>query len=174
MAGLPMTCYLYARLERELVRSPTLQRMKKGAKKKVAKKTTAKKKPNAVDPSRLGKTSKLGVSQTWIQVFEGNAKAEKEKRKTDAQISEFMKSEFPDLQVSLFNQVEIARNKYNRGGFHPKDKKGNLVKAKIHSQSHSDDPGHLAGGRGQDDQGSHIADHGHAATHQKNFKSHKK
>lgn len=138
------------------------------------KKTTGNKKATVKNTSPAGKTSKLGVNRTWIQVFERNQEADEKDRLTDLQISEFMKSEFPDLQVSLFDQVEIARNKYNRGGFHPKDKKGNLVKPKIHSHSHCDDQEKLAAGRGQDTQGSHLADQGHAATHQKNFKSHKK
>ncbi|MHC5066002.1 MAG: hypothetical protein ACYTG5_18735 [Planctomycetota bacterium] len=147
---------------------------KKVTKKKVAKKSGAKKKAASKSDPRIGKTSQLSLNKTWIQVFEQNEQVEEGKRLNDAQISEFMKSEFPELQVSLFDQVEIARAKYNRGGFHPKDKKGKLVKAKIHSRAHTDEQHQGDSSRNLDAQASSLADHGRTVTHQRDFKSHKK
>lgn len=108
-------------------------------KKKAAKKTASKAKaaaPPAKAPASVGKTSGVGINETWIRVFEKNQQVEESERLTDEQISEFMKSEFPDLDAKLFDRVQIARGKYNRGGFHKKDKSGNVVRPKIHSEPH--------------------------------------
>ncbi len=123
---------------------------------------------------KTGKTSKLSLNRTWIQVFEKNEQVAKEERLTDEQISQFMKSEFPETQATLFDQIEIARSKYNRGGFHPKDKKGKLVKPKVHSRAHSDDPNQSGSARSLDSQSTGIADQSRTVTHQRDFKSHKK
>lgn len=92
--------------------------------------------PKAKAPAPVGKTSGVGVNETWIQVFEKNEQVEESERLTDEQISQFMKSEFPDLDAKLFDRVQIARGKYNRGGFHKKDKSGNVVRPRIHSEPH--------------------------------------
>ena len=129
------------------MRMPFLGRDKKdgkdAAKKPVAKQPAAKKKaaakppPPPKAPAAVGKTSAVGVSETWIQVFEKNEQAEDGERLTDEQISQFMKNEFPDQDAKFFDRVQIARGKYNRGGFHKKDKSGNVVRSKIHSQAHT-------------------------------------
>lgn len=121
----------------------------------------------------VGKTSGVGVSETWIQVFERNEQAEESERLTDEQISEFMKSEFPDLDSKLFDRVQIARGKYNRGGFHKKDKSGNVVKPKIHSRPYESEGG--ATSRKLHRKEAEVAPKpGPVGKYQKDFKAHKK
>jgi len=149
---------------------------KKAAKKKKAPKEKAPPAPKA--PAPVGKTSGIGVSETWIHVFERNEQGEDGERLTDEQISQFMKSEFPDLDAKLFDRVQIARGRYNRGGFHKKDKSGNVMRPKIHSEPHDPDKG-STGSRGLHPKGAKgdaegEPKRGPVGKFQKDFKSHKK
>ena len=130
-----------------------------------------KKKPAAKAPAPVGATSGVSVSETWIRMFEKNEQVEEPDRLTDAQISEHMKTEFPDVDVKVFDRVEIARNKYNRGGFHRKDKGGKIVRPKVHSKSHAAD-GFAGNARGSGPLG--LSKQGPVGKHQKEYKSHKK
>ena len=120
----------------------------------------------------VGVTSRVGVSETWIRVFEQNEQCDEQDRLTDKQISEFMKSEFPDLDAVTFNRIEIARGKYNRGGFHKKDKSGKVVRPKIHSGPHGSQAGSSARPTSRPPDAVPIKDR--VISHQKDFKSHKK
>ena len=121
----------------------------------------------------VGKTSGVGVSETWVQIFEQNAQRDEEARLTDEQISESMKSEFPDLDSIAFGRVAVARGKYNRGGFHKKDKAGKVVRPKIQSKAHdfAGDSHPAAKNRSRSDT---APVQSRVVTHQKDFKSHKK
>ena len=127
-------------------------------------------------PPVVGATSGVSVSETWIGVFEKNEQVEEGDRRTDEQISEFMKNEFPGTDPKAFDRMEIARGKYNRGGFHKKDKSGRLLRPKIHSRSHAG----LGQGEGDGaDRSSGSAKGGAskketAGKFQRDFKSHKK
>ena len=113
------------------------------------------------------------MSETWVRVFEQNEQNDEDQRLTDEQISEFMKSEFPGVDAVTFDRVEIARGKYNRGGFHKKDAKGRPVKPKIRSRQHGADD--VAGGVARNpskNEGGHITDR--IVAHKRDFKSHKK
>ena len=131
------------------------------------------KKKAAKPPAVVGVTSGVSASATWIQVFERNEQADEKDRLADAQISEFMKSEFPGLDAVTFDRVEIARGKYNRGGFHKKGPKGQVMPPKVHSRAHGSEdaigettrnPSKNAGGQ--------MADR--IVAHKRDFKSHKK
>ena len=163
------------------MRIPFLGPDKKEGAKKAAKKTAAKKKkapkektpPPPQAPPPVGNTSGVGVSETWIQVFERNEQGEKSERLTDEQISQFMKSEFPDLDAKFFDRVQIARGKYNRGGFHKKDKNGNVVRPKIHSQQHTGE-GEAGTRKLHRKTAEAEPKRGPVGKFQKDFKSHKK
>ncbi len=144
------------------------------ASKKKKKEPAAKSAAAEKSKAPVGKTSGVGVGGTWVQVFERNEQCDEEDRRTDEQISEFMKSEFPDLDSASFDRVEIARGKYNRGGFHKKDKGRRVVRPKIHSNQHGDQVGQGGGGRHnpRSSGGSPIKDR--VVSRQKDFKSHKK
>jgi len=92
---------------------------KKKAAKKVAKKTAKKAAPKAKKTTGrvVGKTSGVGVQETWIGIFVTNAKAKKADRMTDVEITAYMKAEFPAKESKVFSQVQGVRNKYNKGGF---------------------------------------------------------
>ena len=124
--------------------------------------------------AQVGVKSGVGVSETWIRVFEQNEQGDEQDRLTDEQISESMKSEFPDLAAVTFDRVEIARGKYNRGGFHKKDKTGKVVRPKIHSTRHGADDGSSAGARpsSRPTDGAPMRDR--VVSQKKDFKSHKK
>ena len=126
-------------------------------------------KPAAV----VGATSGVSVSSTWIQVFERNAEAEAKERLTDPQISDFMKSEFPGVDGVTFDRVEIARGKFNRGGFHRKDPKGRVMRPKIKSEQHGggDHVDAAARNPSKNDSGP-MADR--IVAHKRDFKSNKK
>lgn len=121
----------------------------------------------------LGATSGVSVSQTWILVFERNEAAEAADKLTDSQISEFMKGEFPGLDAVTFDRVEIARGKYNRGGFHKKDAKGRVVRPTIRSHQHGieDDARNSTRNPSKRETGP-MTDR--IIAHKKDFKSHKK
>jgi len=92
---------------------------KKKVEKTVAKKTVAKKEPKAKKSTtrEVGKTSGVGVQETWIKLFAQNEKAKKSARMTDEQIATAMHKEFPGRESKIFDQVQAVRNKYNKGGF---------------------------------------------------------
>ena len=146
------------------------RRGKKKKQKAPVEKGTEAAKPKA----RVGVTSGVGVGETWIRVFERNEQCDQEDRLTDEQISESMKSEFPDLDAVTFDRVEIARGKYNRGGFHKKDKNGKVVRPKIHSNPH----GTQAGSPAADRPGPRPTDAApmkqRVVSTKKDFKAHKK
>jgi hypothetical protein len=151
----------------------TTSAKKKAAKKKVPKENPP---PPPKAPAHVGKTSGVTVNETWIQVFEKNEQVEASKRLTDEQISQFMKSEFPDLDTKLFDRVQIARGKYNRGGFHKKDKSGNVVRPKVHSQPHTSESGQgaAAGRKLHPKEGDAAPKRGPVGKYHKDFKSTKK
>ena len=152
-----------------------LRRGKKNAAPKVKKKKKVEKVAAAAKPSApVGVTSRVGVSETWIRVFEQNEQCDEQDRLTDKQISEFMKGEFADLDAVTFDRVEIARGKYNRGGFHKKDKSGKVVRPKIHSGSHDSQAGSSAGARPTSRPPDAVPIKNRVVSHQKDFKSHKK
>ena len=122
----------------------------------------------------MGVTSRVGVSETWIRVFEQNEQCDEQDRLTDKQISEFMKGEFADLDAVTFDRVEIARGKYNRGGFHKKDKSGKVVRPKIHSRQHGSQAGSSAAARPSSGPLGVGPVKDRVVSHQKDFKSHKK
>lgn len=70
-----------------------------------------------------GRTTGLGVERAWIHAFAENEAAEAVKRKTDAEIAEWMCSEFPNRRTKAFlllragdlTVVQRARTRYNRG-----------------------------------------------------------
>lgn len=146
---------------------------KKKTKKKKKKTPKEKAPPPPKAPAPVGKTSGVGVNETWIQVFEKNEEVDEGERLTDEQISQFMKSEFPDLDTKLFDRVQIARGKYNRGGFHKKDKSGQAQKPKVHSRAH--DEAARSGGRKLHPKETDAGPkQGPVGKYQKDFKSHKK
>ena len=120
--------------------------------------------------ARVGVTSQVGVSETWVGVFERN----EQDQLTDKQISEFMKSEFPDLDAVTFDRVEIARGKYNRGGFHKKDKSGKVVRPKIHSKPHGAQTESSTGALPAPRSGDTSPVKDRVVSHKRDFKSHKK
>ncbi len=129
------------------------------------------KKDAAAKPkARVGVTSQVGVSGTWVRVFERN----EQDQLTDKQISEFMKSEFPDLDAVTFDRVEIARGKYNRGGFHKKDKSGKVVRPKIHSKPYGAQTDSSTGARPAPRSGDAAPVKDRVVSHKRDFKSHKK
>lgn len=88
-----------------------VKKMKVKQSKKASKK--AKRKAGANRP--VGRTSGVGVMATWVEAFRGNAKSPAAKRRTDAQISSYMKKEFPGRKSEIFNHVQLVRNRYNKG-----------------------------------------------------------
>ena len=88
---------------------------KKSVRKKAIKKKHKWKPSDALGPRPIGKTMGLGVEQTWVVVFRKNALASQRRKKTDEQITAFMKAEFPGRNSAVFDRVSSVRNKYNRG-----------------------------------------------------------
>ena len=141
--------------------------------KKKKKKKKPPKEPKEQAPAAVGVTSGVGVSDTWIGAFEKNEQVDEEERLTDEQISQFMRSEFPDHDAKIFGRVEIARGKYNRGGFHKKDKTGKVVRPKVHSKPYGGEDGVGGGARtGSPQAGAARKDS--VGKYKKDFKSHKK
>ncbi len=147
-----------------------LKRGKKKKKQAPATKGTAAAKPQG----RVGVTSGVGVGETWIRRFEQNEQCAEEDRLTDKQISESMKREFPDLDAVTFDRVEIARGKYNRGGFHRKDKHAKIVRPKIHSNPHGTQAGSSAAGRPASRPPDAAPMKQRVVSSKKDFKAHKK
>ena len=83
--------------------------------------------------NRLGVTLGLSVPETWVRVFIANAK----EHKSDAEISKFMHTEFPDLKNKAFDTVHGCRVHYNNGGY----TKG--VKPEVKSVRYADDGSEL-------------------------------
>ncbi|MHC4515536.1 MAG: hypothetical protein ACYTGW_02090 [Planctomycetota bacterium] len=150
---------------------PTAPKKKAAAKKKKKKEKSP---PPPKAPPSVGVTSGVSVNETWIGVFEKNEQVAAEERLTDEQISEFMKSEFPDVDAKLFDRVEIARGRYNRGGFHKKDKSGNVVRPKIHSTPHAPEGGSAEATRTLHPKADAAPKKEAVDRYQKDFKSHKK
>lgn len=127
------------------------------------------------DPAKalLGKSTGVSVRETWVHVFERNERVDEDQRLTDEQISEFMKSEFPGLDSVSFDRVAVARGKYNRGGFHKKNKNGKVARPKTQSTPHG-----FVGDSGANRQSPSRSDtapvQSRVFAHQKDFKSHKK
>ncbi len=66
-------------------------------------------------PNRAtGKTLGLGVQATWVKLFQDNEKRGAT-RKTDAEITKTMNSEFPARKSKVFERVQHVRAQYNRG-----------------------------------------------------------
>jgi hypothetical protein len=63
----------------------------------------------------VGRTTKVGVVQTWCELFERNEKSPKNQKQTDEQISKQMHCEFPTKTSAIFDQVQAVRNRYNKG-----------------------------------------------------------
>ena len=133
----------------------------------------AKKEKAAPQKPPVGKTSGVSVSRTWVQVFERNGTVDKGERLTDQQIVDFMQQEFLDVAPETFKRVDIARSKYNRGGFN-KDKKGNPVRPKIHSEPHEPLGESGAAGKTQTAGEGALTQGSAVQKYQKNFKAHKK
>ena len=83
--------------------------MAKVAVKKQAIASNGKKSVPAQFKRAVGKTLKLGIVQTWANVFQDH------KTWTDAQISEFMHKEFPDRKNQTFDNVPRTRYDFNSG-----------------------------------------------------------
>ncbi len=82
----------------------------------VKKEKSGKKEKVERTPRLVGKRLKLGINQTWIHLFQENERlAKSDKAKTDAEITEFMYSEFPGRKSKVFAQVATCRSRYNRG-----------------------------------------------------------
>jgi hypothetical protein len=63
-----------------------------------------------------GRTLGLGVQATWVELFEQNEKASKTKKRTDGEIAAFMHNEFKGRDSKVFDQVQLVRTRYNKGG----------------------------------------------------------
>ena len=145
-------------------------------KKKTKKKKPPKepKEPIQQAPAPVGVTSGVGVNETWIRVFEKNEQVDEKDRLTDEQISQFMNSEFPDQDAKIFGRVEIARGRYNRGGFHKKDKSGKVVRPKVHSKPYGAQDSAGTGTRTSGPQGDGAPMKESVVKFHKDFKSTKK
>lgn len=122
-----------------------------------------------------GLTTGLTVDDLWKQMLEKNEKVEEADRLTDDEIVAFMKSEFPSAARSMvLNRIDIARSKYNRGGFHKKDASGKLVRPKIRSRPHGESASPSPSSRDFRSRTGPNANRGAGPRHKKDFKSHKK
>lgn len=63
----------------------------------------------------VGKTTKVGIIQTWVHIFEKNEALPKTKKLSDGEITKFMQSEFPGRKSKVFETVNTVRSRYNRG-----------------------------------------------------------
>lgn len=115
--------------------------VKKASKTAPVAKTTAKAtkaKKESANPRAVGKTLGLGTMQTWIQVFQQNAK----KKLSDDQISKFMHKEFPDSTATDFDNVHRVRGFYNSGKRFPApkvsykryDEEGNVIEGRVRKE----------------------------------------
>ena len=156
------------------MRIPFVGRDKAAPQPKKKKKKKPPKEPKEQAPAACGVTSGVGVSETWIGVFEKNEQVDEAERLTDEQISQFMKSEFPDLDAKIFGRVEIARGKYNRGGFHKKDKSGKVVRPKTNSKPYGAQDDAVTAARIASTQSDEAAKKETVGKYKKDFKSHKK
>ena len=80
----------------------------KKAKKKATKKATRSDRP-------VGRTSGVGVTATWVLAMQHNAKVSVAKRRTDKQITAYMKKEFPGRKSAYSYPVQAIRTRYNKG-----------------------------------------------------------
>lgn len=91
----------------------------------------------------VGRTTKVGVVQTWCELFERNEKAPKNQKLTDEQISKQMHREFPGKASAIFDRAQLVRNRYNKGAL----TRGKLPK--IQSHCYDDDGNKVAVHRGR-------------------------
>lgn len=89
----------------------------KKMKAKQAKKAKKKSHKKAGSNRPVGRTSGVGVTATWILVMQHNTKVSVAKRRTDAQITAYMKKEFPGRKTAYSYPVQFIRNRYNKGAF---------------------------------------------------------
>jgi len=87
----------------------------KQMKRKQSKKASKKARKKAVSNRPVGRTSGVGVMATWVAAFQHNAKVAATKRRTDKEISAYMKKEFPGRKSAIFDAVQLVRNRYNKG-----------------------------------------------------------
>lgn len=88
-----------------------VKKMKARQAKKAKKKATKK----AGGNRPVGRTSGVSVGATWVLVMQHNAKVAAAKRRTDAQITAYMKKEFPGRKTAYSYPVQFIRNRYNKG-----------------------------------------------------------
>jgi hypothetical protein len=85
--------------------------------KKADKKAAPAKAKAAQEPVKRseGRTLKLGVVHTWVHLFQENERCKAADRRTDAEITEFLKKEFPERHSKVFEAVATVRSRYNKG-----------------------------------------------------------
>lgn len=77
-----------------------------------------------------GRSLKLGVNATWVHLFQENEKSSR--KRTDADITTFLKKEFPDRKSKVFESVSTVRSRYNNGVL------TQGTKPKVQSDPHND------------------------------------
>lgn len=90
-----------------------VKKMKAKQAKKAKKKATRK----AGGNRPVGRTSGVSIAATWVLVMQYNGKVSTAKRRTDAQITAYMKKEFPGRKTAYSYSVQFIRNRYNKGAF---------------------------------------------------------
>ena len=88
-----------------------VKKMKKQQAKKAKKKATRK----ASGDRPVGRTSGVGVTATWVLAMQHNSKVSVAKRRTDKQITAYMKKEFPGRKSAYSYPVQAIRTRYNKG-----------------------------------------------------------
>ena len=93
------------------------ERRRRNREEEMAKKKAARAKKQAEGGGRpVGKTTGVGVIDTWIFYFEQNEKVSASNKRTDEKISKAMHREFPGRASAIFDRVQAVRNRYNKGG----------------------------------------------------------
>lgn len=64
----------------------------------------------------VGLKTGLGIQAAWVHIFVQNEKGAKKNKLTDAEITNWMETEFPSRKSKVFGMVASVRNKYNKGG----------------------------------------------------------
>jgi hypothetical protein len=100
--------------EMATARKKKKSKVAKVAKKKVAAKKTGTKRAPGTGRGKVGKTTGLNVTKAWAHIFAKNAKAKRSARMTDAEISKWMRKEFPP-GCAYFDHPAMSRNHYNQG-----------------------------------------------------------
>lgn len=65
----------------------------------------------------LGRTLGLPILMTWCYAFREEERKPAEQRRTDAQLTEWFKTEFPNRETAAFNSIAGIRRNYNSGRF---------------------------------------------------------